>query len=517
MQCKKCGTIADADSKFCKNCGEKLEKINISLNKEINPDYDAEPTVCLDEDELEKAFLEKYPSAPSAAELSENEEITEEKTDFADEGNDAVLSDIIEDVNKNFDAEATMVLGDINENFMSENTILLDETDDNLASDIISDGRDNFPLLDNEEFFANNEAVQNYDEGVSEEKPKSFNDNSDTITFAAIEDDDYIPFPEPLPPPPEEEHFQYREPPARQPKKASKKSGKIGFMRVFAAVLLSVVTIAFVFAFSLTLSLKLGLSGNIIRNNICNFDGRTLFSAQYDGDELSNTLYNSLGFGSAADGMATQSSFRNYMLRTDFLSYSGRTADSYLRYIIDGVGNDPSITSADFVHDFIMANNRASIEQFEYKMTEQDYLFMQTNLENDNFDASMSISEWSSSLGFSLGNLKYLFSYFTIIVFFIIAFIMFIWTALALKGRTSVYTGFFSVILKISGSLMILLSAVVLLGSAVAFSFTNHVMYYIISHSLITFALISLCIGFAEFILGMIFKTIKKCTQKNNS
>ena len=43
------------------------------------------------------------------------------------------------------------------------------------------------------------------------------------------------------------------------------------------------------------------------------------------------------------------------MLNTDFREYAGRVAEGYLDFIIDGDSSNPSITSEDFVNDFIKA------------------------------------------------------------------------------------------------------------------------------------------------------------------
>lgn len=545
MLCTKCGKKSASDSVFCMYCGAKLvENDNTAdLSEPSFLSADSEQTMCLDEDELQEAFLEKYPTDLPISGLSENSEETEnadidteipEYQENTADSDDITISLEKEEYTNSHDADDTMVLEGIdelireysglNENFDSESTVMLDENGDfsdaenteipdDIAPDIIPSDSSETSVLRNDDFFANNEQMTEYAENTENNGSKSFSDNSSTMTFTAIQDDDDF-IPEPPPPPPVYETVTEPETPVyqevRKPKKSAKKTAKIGFFRMSVAVLLSVAAFVFLFIFNVTLSVKLGASGHIVRSNITRFDGRTVLAAEYDGDELSNTLFNSLGFGSAAGGMATPSSFRDYMLRTDFLNYAGRTADNYISYIIDGDGSDPSITAQDFVYDFIKANNRASIEEFEYKMTEQDYAFMQANLEKDGFDKSMSIAAWGNSLGFSIRNLKYLFSYLSIVVFLGITLIMFIWTALAVRGRTRYFAGFYSSILRISGIVIFILGAAVLLGSAVAFAFTNQAVYYVASHALITFSLVSMCIGVAEFVLGLIFRTIKK-------
>ena len=541
MLCTNCGKESASDSVFCMYCGAKLVE-NDSTADLSEPSFlsvDSEQTMCLDEDELQDAFLEKYPTnAPiSEPDISSDEsfctenydevpEYSEDKTELTD-----IKIDLDKDTPNSYDADATMVLEGIdelikeyeglNKNFDSDDTVVLDENADDILSDNISDDIPAVPDYQNDDFFANNEQMPESAEKSDSPADRSFSDNSSTMTFTAIqEDDDFIPEPAP-PPPPVYDTVSEPEMPVHEeiykPKKSAKKSGKIGFFRMSGAVFLAFIASLFMLVFNVTLSVKLGASGHIVRSNISRFDGRTLLAAEYDGGELSNTLFNSLGFGSAAGGIATQSSFRDYMLRTDFLNYCGRTADNYISYIIDGDGADPSITAQDFVYDFIKANNRASIEEFEYKMTEQDYAFMQANLEKDGFDKSMSIAAWGNYLGFSIRNLKYLFSYLSIAVFFGITLIMFIWIALAVKGRTKHFAAFYSNILRISGIIIFAVGALVLLGSAVAFAFTNQAVYYVASHALITFSLVAMCIGVAEFVLGLIFRTIRKTVMRRNS
>lgn len=461
MFCVKCGREIDDDSVFCTGCGARVNEPDTLINKPSAPDFlkaDEEPTMLLSDEELQDAFVNEY-----SGDSPEIGHPTDNSRDFF------------------------------------YNPDMAENTDDLMPFNEYSGGMEPPHTPDS--------------------RPKSFNDNSDTISFDAVEDEMYAPplpepYPEPEPyaPPYREPRPEYREeapaPVQAPPQQAA--PAKIGAGRLFGAFLISVFAVLFLLVFSLTLCIKLGLSGYIVRNNVNRMNDQTLLSSEYDGNELSDTLYSSLGFKNATNGMASESSFRNYMLRTDFVNYIGRTADSYLSYIIDGNGSDPSISSEDFVYDFIKGNNRASIEEWGYSMTDNEYGVMVQNLENNDFSRNMSIAEWGNMAGFSLRNLKFLFSFMTIAVFLIITVLLFIWTAVAVGGSGRYITSYFGGILRTVGWIMIIIAAVSVLGSALAYVFTHQAVFYILSHALLTFALIALCTGAAELILGGIFKMVHK-------
>ncbi|MGB4090719.1 MAG: zinc ribbon domain-containing protein [Ruminococcus flavefaciens] len=473
MFCVKCGMEIDDDSVFCTGCGARIGEPETVVNAPSGPDFlkeDEEPTMLLSDEELQEAFINEY-----GAESPEIGHPSDNSRDFF------------------------------------YNSDMAENTDDLMPFNEYSGSIDSAP----------HEDIRN----------KSFNDNSDTISFDAVEDEMYAPplpepYPEPEPynepqpyaPPYSEPYNNYQADNVPPPHPVQKRTAqrqepqtvKIGAGRLVGAFLLSVFAIVFLLVFSLTLCIKLGMSGGIVRNNLTRMNDNTLLSSEYEGNELSNTIYGSLGFKNATGGMASESSFRNYMLRTDFVDYIGRSAGSYLSYIIDGRGGDPSITSEDFVYDFIKGNNRASIEEWGYSMTDNEYMLMAQNLESDGFSDDMSISEWGSAAGFSLRNLKFLFSFMTIAVFLIITALLFIWTAVAVGGHGKYITSYFGGILKTSGFVMIFIGAASVLAPALAYVFNQQAVFYILAYGLRTFALIALCTGAAELILGGIFSMVHK-------
>ena len=467
MFCIKCGREIDDDSVFCTGCGAKVTEPETIINEPSAPGFlkdGDEPTMLLPEEELQEAFINEYGApSPEIGHPSDN------SRDFF------------------------------------YNSDMVENTDD---------------LMPFNEYSGENAPPH-----AAEGRPKSFNDNSDTISFDAVEDDMYAPpppMPEPYPEPYAkpyteaapayiaDEPFPSQQQPQKRHRENTSQPVNIGAGRLFGAFLTSLFAFIFLLVFSLTLCIKLGLSGDIVRNNINRMNDQTLLSSWYQGNELSTALYGSLGVKNATGGMATESSFRNYMLRTDFINYIGRTSDSYLSYLIDGRGSDPSITAEDFVYDFIKGNNRASIEEWGFSMTDNECQLMTANLENEGFSRDLSIAEWGNLAGFSLRNLKYLFSFMTIAVFLIITALLFIWTAVAVGGNGRYITSYFGGILKTAGVFMVLIAAVSVLGSALGYVFTHQAVFYILSHGLLTFALICLCTGAAELVLGSIFKMVNK-------
>ena len=494
MICSKCGSEIDDDSVFCTVCGTRVNEPDTIVQGEEEdkaPDFlteGDEPTMLLTDEELQDAFINEY----------------------GGDTQDIPFLDPPPDNSRDF--------------FYNSDTA--ENTDDLMP---FNEYRSDEPR-----------AEQDFS------RPRSFNDNSDTISLDGLIDDGYIPasepydepynepygqpdmaeplygepYDEPYAPPYEQPYDEpyppVNEPPQPVPQKRRKKDAKnvrhakVGAGRITGGVFISVFALFFLLLFSLTLSIKLGLSGGIVRNNIAKMDDRTLLESEFEGNELSNTIFAYLGLKNATGGMATESSFRNYMLRTDFVNYIGRTAHSYLDYLIDGKGNDPSVTAEDFVYDFVKSNNRASIEEWGYSMTDNEYIIMSQNLENGGFTYDMSISQWSSSINFSLRNLKYLFSFLSIGVFLIIAALLFIWIAVVLDGSGRHITGFFGSILTMSGVVTLIIGGASVLVPALAYVFAHQTIFYVLSHALLTFALIAGCTGAAEIILGIIFKVVRK-------
>ena len=304
--------------------------------------------------------------------------------------------------------------------------------------------------------------------------------------------------------------------PAPMPKQEDKPKArkKVGGGRIFGASLVTIFTILFLLAFSLTLAVKIGANGNVIRKRASKLNASTTLSAQFDGKELSKTLYDSMGFRTATKGAADEAGFKRYMMNTDFREYMGRVAKDYLDYIIDGKGGDPSITAEDFVDDFLKVNNNAAVEEFEYELTDSGYELIEKNLEKDNFSDTLSVKEWSRKLGFDVDKCSYAFSFITIGILGVLVILFLIWTAVILAKRARFVTGFFATVFNVVGILVFLSGLAILIGSAIAFTFTHNAGYYLAETLLLPFTVLLLIIGAAELFLGFIFRKSNRAIKK---
>lgn len=320
------------------------------------------------------------------------------------------------------------------------------------------------------------------------------------------------------PPPPVQQPVPPVQPaPAPMPQQTEEKPKarkKVGGGRIFGASLVTIFTTLFLLLFSLILSVKIGANGSIVSKRAEKLDADTTLSAQFDGKEFSRTLYDSMGFRTASRGMADDAAFKKYMLSTDFREYAGRVAKGYLDYIVDGKGKDPSITSEDFVNDFIKANKDAAVSVFDYELTDDDYELIAKNLDKDNFTDDMSVKEWSKKSGLPVDKFSFAFSYITIGILAGLVLLFLIWTAAILNSRGRYVTGFFATSFNISGIIVFLAGLQIIVGSAIAFTFTHNVMFYLTENLLLPLAVMLLIVGFAELFIGFIFRKSNRALKK---
>ncbi|WP_037297020.1 zinc ribbon domain-containing protein [Ruminococcus flavefaciens] len=370
--------------------------------------------------------------------------------------------------------------------------------------------------------------------------PDSFNDNSSTMKIP-VQNEPFSSynahanqFPSNEAPQPDTGAVPYQKPPVQtqqtmvppqqepaapapmpvQNESKPKARAKVGGGRIFGASLVTIFTMLFLLLFSLILAVKIGANGSIIRKRFEKLNADATLTAEFDGKEMSKTLYDSMGFRTATRGTADEASFKNYLLDTDFREYAGGAAEKYLDYIIDGEGKDPSVSSEDFVNDFIKGNKEAAAKNFDYEFTDNDYDLMQKNLDKDNFSDTMSVKEWSRKAGFDMDKLSYAFSYITIGVLAAFFLLFLVWTAAVLKKRARYVTGFFGTTFTVVGFIVFLAGLVLIVGSAVAFTFTNNVCFYLTEHLLLPLSLLLLMIGGVELIFGFIFRKTKKRLKK---
>jgi hypothetical protein len=300
----------------------------------------------------------------------------------------------------------------------------------------------------------------------------------------------------------------------QQPAEQPKVRKKVGGGRIFGASLVTIFAVAFMLLFSFVLAIKLGANGSVIRRRFEKLNDQTALTAEFDGKELSKTLYNSLGFRTATHGMADEAAFKRYLLATDFREYAGRVAEDYLDFIIDGEGSDPSITAGDFVNDFVKANSSAAEDEFGYELTDEDYELLEKNLDKDDFSDSLSVREWRKQLGFDVDKLSYLFSFITIGIIGGIVLLFLIWISAIVDKRAKHVTGFFATIFNIVGIIVFLSGLVIIVGSALGFTFTHNVGFYLSESLLLPLSVILLIIGGAELLLGFVFRKSNRIIKK---
>ena len=463
MVCSNCGKELNDDAKFCTNCGTKVEKVNDIYQPETSFDDGAEKNVDLPEEKAPAVTADEMP----ADDLSDAPAETD--TDFLEEEKTILPDEEPADTDMTFLAD--------------ENTVLPEEE-------------------------APKEQVQDYapvqpeppvqDYAPVQPEPPVQNYSQQTI-YGGYGNPDMgavppVPMPMPVP----------------EQKAAPVKVGK---GRIFGASVVAFFAIIFLLAVSMLTCLKLGLSGKILRNRVEDINLNTVFNAELDGKDVSENLYNSLGFGTVTHGNASAGDLKDYIKESDFLEYAGENIENYADYILSGKGKDPSITAEDITYDFFAENNDAAEDVFGYELRKDDLKTIRKNLEKEGVDEALSVNEWEKKMGVDPKNISYIVSYIMIGIVAALVLILLIWIVIIVDKTGRHVMSLFGNIMFISGLVVFLCGAAVTAGSMIAFSLTSNVVFYLASNILLPFGILALIVGFAELVIGLIFKKIGKALK----
>ena len=463
--------------------------------------------------------------------------------DNFDGGEDTML--LTEDsapLNDNFDGgENTMLLTEdsapVNDNFNGgENTMLLsDEPEPSVAPVPVPDIQNSVPDFGNNQF--NGAAQQSGSSDIfGNTDPfganKPVDDNTDTMNIPPLyQQNDQQQYQQgqyaqgqqyaqqqfdPYAPPQGQPGAQqpYFEDPSLYgaPVQEEKRREKLGGVRIFFAVLFTIVTVVCLFALSLCASIKFGANGKSLKKSIKNLDKDVVLSGEFDGAPLSDDIYKTLGIRKITEGNADKEDFKNYLEGTNILEFIGEKVENYANYIIDGDGDDPSVTSDMITNEFFgnKSNNKVAQKELGKKFSSSDLKTINKKLKKNDVDKNLSVKKWKDNVGFDLKNAKYAFSYLTLGIVLAIVLVFLIWIALIVDRRGKHLAGFYGKIFGISGFLMFIIGAAVLAASPIIYAVTGNIIFYLVFHILLKFGIIAIGTGFVELLLAFMFKRIKR-------
>ena len=535
MFCINCGKQINDGSKFCPECGAKIEDPIQTGPSILEGDED---TVLLTDDGLNANFdggedtvllTEDEPYTSGGPSLLEGDEDTVLLADDGlnanfDGGEDTVLLPADEP----HDEPAIGITNDIPNSHIEEIPAAAPVVDNAAASAQDSIGSDVFGgVANSSDVFGDVDPFSGIDstpepEPVPEPVPSAFDDNTDTMAIPPVQPE-YPKDPKPeyprnsgskyqksgIPQKQEERHFEEPEISEPEPEKAEV---KIGAGRIIGGSIIAFFTVIFLFALSIIFSLKFGASGKTLRKNVEKLDGNSLFSAEFEDEEISGDIYKTLGMRGISDGKADKDSFKKYLVESDILDFAGERIENYAKYIMEGKGDDPSVTADEITEEFFGSkeNNKIAKEIMGFKFRSGDLKKINERLEKNDVDTNLSVDEWSDNVGFNVKNCSYIFSWITIGILGALVLLLLIWIAVIVDRRGRHVAGFYGRIFGISGGLMFLIGAGILAASPIIFAITNNVIFYAVFHVLLTFGIFAISIGAGELILSFIFNKIRK-------
>ena len=283
---------------------------------------------------------------------------------------------------------------------------------------------------------------------------------------------------------------------------------KVGFERLLGGFLVALLSGILLFAVILLFSLKLGFTGTNLHNIAENLDKWAVINAEFDGLSVSDHLYYETDFSKATHGSADKTEFALFLAGTDFTGFCADKLEQYADYIIDGAGDEPTLTDSDIV-DFFRKHHDRGVEIFGYDMQTADYNSIRSSLTANETAEKFSVSKIGWEIKFRLENIRYMLSYTTIGILTALAIVLMIWVGVVLKGRKRIVLGYIGNIFTWSGIAILLTAAAASAGAALGYTITGSFLCYLSSTLLLPSAIYAACIGVLLLITGVIIIKIK--------
>lgn len=289
---------------------------------------------------------------------------------------------------------------------------------------------------------------------------------------------------------------------------APQKPEKVGAGKIFSAGVVSLITAVILTIVGLLFSLKLGFTGDNLHNMAKDLNKWSIINARLNGLTVSDNLYYESEFDKAAHGFADTTDFALFLAKTDFTGFCADKLEAYADYIIDGKGDEPTLTENEIV-DFFKENHDIAKETFGYDLQTADYNAMRTSLINNETAEKFSVSKIGWELRFRLENIRYILSYLTLGILTAFVALLMIWIATLVNCKGRHIIGFFGNIFTFSGLALIIVSVAVSAGAALAHTVTGDFLCYLSSTLLLPSAVYGVCIGAILLIAGLIIKKVK--------
>lgn len=492
MICNKCGKECEDNSAFCTECGSKLGETAESLNQSLSEEkekigevrrpafFDDSPTVVLNENDNENAAAENDKKSDEKPAEKDDTPPVQEKNP-AKEPIPAAFNDNSTKESVPEKKESPVPAAQQNKEKRDDSRF-----DDN--SDTMTIKLPQSPASDNS---------QPAENPVKDHIGNDYK-NKQNNAIQPIND-----IPEQVPPPPIDPVIN-----SKQDKHDNHK--KIGGGRIFIASILALFAMIFLFALNTIVSVKFGFTGKLVRERIENININTALSSEFNNSELSENIYNTLGFGDLTDGKADKNSFKDYLSDTNVLEYVGENVENYLYYIRTHKGDDPTISAEDIAKDFFKANNDVCKEHFECKLGKKEIKLIEERLDENNVSKNLVIDDWG------VENVYYALSYISIGILAAFVLLLFICIVIIVDKRGRHVLSFLGNILLFPGLLTFIMGVASTVGIMVAYTVTGNAVCYIISMLALPLGIMFLITGFAEIVFAAIFKAIGKSLKRKH-